>query len=153
MDSQTEEGIFKLATDARLYNSQLQVFISVGGWTFSDNDTVTQPLLSEIASTEANRQKFADNVVRFCNKWGFDGLDLDWEYPGAPDRGGKPEDTENFIKLMRTLRQTFNGSPRHLGLTFTIPSSYWYLKWFDVPGLLQHADWTNLMSYDLHGTW
>jgi chitinase len=74
MDSQTEEGIFKLATDAKLYNSELQVFISVGGWTFSDNGTVTQPLLSEISSTEANRQKFADNVVKFCNKWGFDGL-------------------------------------------------------------------------------
>lgn len=73
MDSQTEEGIFKLTTDAKLYNSQLQVFISVGGWTFSDNGTVTQPLLSEISSTEANRQKFADNVVKFCNKWGFDG--------------------------------------------------------------------------------
>ncbi|KAJ4381977.1 hypothetical protein N0V85_008603 [Neurospora sp. IMI 360204] len=153
MDSETEEGIFKLATDAKLYNSQLQVFISVGGWTFSDNGTVTQPLLSEISSTEANRQKFADNVVKFCNKWGFDGLDIDWEYPGAPDRGGKPEDTDNFTRLMKTLRQTFNGSPRRLGLTFTIPSSYWYLKWFDLPGLLQYADWTNLMSYDLHGTW
>jgi chitinase len=73
MDSQTEEGIFKLTTDAKLYNSELQVFISVGGWTFSDNGTVTQPLLSEISSTEANRQKFADKVVKFCNKWGFDG--------------------------------------------------------------------------------
>ncbi|RKU40671.1 hypothetical protein DL546_003055 [Coniochaeta pulveracea] len=153
MDSQTEEGIFKLTTDAKLYNSQLQVFISVGGWTFSDNGTVTQPLLSEISSTEANRQKFADNVVKFCNKWGFDGLDIDWEYPGAPDRGGKPEDTDNYTRLMKTLRQTFNGSPRRLGLSFTIPSSYWYLKWFDLPGLLKYADWTNLMSYDLHGTW
>jgi chitinase len=73
MDSQTEEGIFKLTTDAKLYNSELQVFISVGGWTFSDNGTVTQPLLSEISSTEANRQKFAHKVVKFCNKWGFDG--------------------------------------------------------------------------------
>ncbi|KAK4164086.1 glycosyl hydrolases family 18-domain-containing protein [Cladorrhinum sp. PSN259] len=153
MDSQTEEGIFKLTTEAKQYNSQLQVFISVGGWTFSDNGTVTQPLLGDISSTEANRQKFADNVVKFCNKWGFDGLDLDWEYPGAPDRGGKPQDTDNFTKLMKTLRQTFNSSPRRLGLSFTIPSSYWYLKWFDMPGLLKYADWTNLMSYDLHGTW
>jgi chitinase len=80
-------------------------------------------------------------------------LDIDWEYPGAPDRGGKPQDTDNFTRLMKTLRQTFNGSPRRLGLTFTIPSSYWYLKWFDLPGLLKYADWTNLMSYDLHGTW
>lgn len=80
-------------------------------------------------------------------------LDLDWEYPGAPDRGGKPEDTKNYNQLMKALRQAFNSSPRNLELSFTIPSSYWYLKWFDIPELLKYADWTNLMSYDLHGIW
>ncbi|OTB16723.1 glycoside hydrolase family 18 protein, partial [Daldinia sp. EC12] len=153
MDDQTPESLWKLSTDAKQYNPNLKVFVAIGGWTFSDNDTVTQPLFGEIASTAANRQKFADNVVRFANRYGFDGLDIDWEYPGAPDRGGKPEDTENFTLLMKTLRQTFNGSPRQLGLTFTAPSSYWYLKWFDLPGLVKYADWINLMSYDLHGTW
>lgn len=54
---------------------------------------------------------------------------------------------------MKTLRQTFDGSPRTLGITFTIPASYWYLRWFDVPGLLKYADWTNIMTYDLHGVW
>ncbi|KAH7073208.1 symbiotic chitinase [Paraphoma chrysanthemicola] len=153
MDSKTDEALFKEVTATKDYNPDLKVFISVGGWTFSDNGTVTQPLLSEISSSEANRKKFSDNVVKFCNKWGFDGLDLDWEYPGAPDRGGKKEDTANFNLLMKALRQAFNGSPRALELSFTIPSSYWYLKWFDVPELLKYADWTNLMSYDLHGVW
>ncbi|KAK5658413.1 hypothetical protein OQA88_2390 [Cercophora sp. LCS_1] len=153
MDDKTPESLFKLTTDTKKYNPNLKVYIAIGGWTFSDNDTVTQPLFSEISSTEANRQKFADNCVKFCNLWGFDGIDIDWEYPGAPDRGGKPEDVENFVLLMKTIKQTFNGAPRKLGLTFTIPSSYWYLKWFDMPNLLKYADWTNLMSYDLHGTW
>lgn len=54
---------------------------------------------------------------------------------------------------MKTIKQRFNAAPRKLGLTFTIPSSYWYLRWFDMPELLKYADWTNLMSYDLHGTW
>jgi GH18 family chitinase len=26
-----------------------------------------------------------------------------------------------------------------------------YLQYFDVPALLEYADWTNIMSYDLHG--
>lgn len=77
---------------------------------------------------------------------GFDGMDLDWEYPGAPDRGGKTEDTKNFVKLMQTLRETFDASGSHLGLTFTAPSSYWYLRWFDMPGLLKFADWVNFMT-------
>lgn len=54
---------------------------------------------------------------------------------------------------MKTLRRTLDAAPRKLGITFTIPSSFWYLRWFDMPGLLKYADWTNLMSYDLHGTW
>jgi chitinase len=77
---------------------------------------------------------------------GFDGLDVDWEYPGAPDRGGKVEDTKNFVALMQTLRQTFDQSGGRFGLSFTAPSSYWYLRWFDLPGLLKHADWINLMT-------
>lgn len=83
MDSTTPEDLFQLTVDAKEYNSALSVFVSVGGWTFSDNDTVTQPLFSEIASSEANRQTFADNCVTFMNKYGFDGLDIDWEYPGT----------------------------------------------------------------------
>jgi chitinase len=54
---------------------------------------------------------------------------------------------------MQTLREVFDASGGGYGLTFTIPASYWYLKWFDVASMLQYADWTNLMSYDMHGTW
>lgn len=89
--------------------------------------------------------------MRNLTSEGFDGLDVDWEYPGAPDRGGKPEDTDNFVKLVETLRKTFDGSGNKYGLTFTAPSSYWYLRWFDLPRLAEHVDWINLMTYDLHG--
>ncbi|KAL4738184.1 hypothetical protein BDV11DRAFT_171259 [Aspergillus similis] len=53
----------------------------------------------------------------------FDGVALDWEYPGAGDRGGKPEDTENYVLLMKTLRETFDASGNTYGITFTAPSS------------------------------
>ena len=36
---------------------------------------------------------------------GFDGLDLDWDYPGAPDRGGQAQDTDNYVLLLKTLRR------------------------------------------------
>ncbi|TLD08608.1 uncharacterized protein PgNI_07375 [Pyricularia grisea] len=54
---------------------------------------------------------------------------------------------------MKTLRETLDRSGRKLGLTYTAPSSYWYLKWFDLPGLDKYVDWVNIMSYDLHGVW
>lgn len=69
------------------------------------------------------------------------------EYPGAPDRGGKPDDTENLVKLFAAIRSEFNAAPRDYELTFTIPASYWYLRWFDMPGLMEYSDWTNLVRY------
>ncbi|CZT13600.1 uncharacterized protein RCO7_10835 [Rhynchosporium graminicola] len=124
MDQQTPKELFQEVVDVKQYKSDLQVWISVGGWTFSDNGTATQPVFGNIAGSAANRQAFADNVVAFLTHYGFDGIDLDWEYPGAPDRGGIPDDTKNYVALLETLRSTFDRAPRTLGITFTAPSSY-----------------------------
>ncbi|KAF8875442.1 hypothetical protein BD779DRAFT_1563538 [Infundibulicybe gibba] len=83
--------------------------------------------------------------------YGFDGADIDWEYPVACERGGVPEDQENYVKLMKN--SCFDLDCYVSGLTFTAPTSYWYLQHFDLPGLLESADWINLMTYDLHGIW
>lgn len=153
MDPQTPQQLFQEVVDVKKLKPNLKVWVSVGGWSFSDNGTATQSVFGNIASNTANRQKFANNVVRFMSAYGFDGLDIDWEYPGAPDRGGNPDDTKNFVALLQTLRSSFDGNAHSFGLTFTAPSSYWYLRWFDLPSMLKFADWINLMTYDLHGVW
>ncbi|KAF9888672.1 hypothetical protein FE257_008430 [Aspergillus nanangensis] len=153
MDAATPASLFDDLAALKVTKPHLQIFVSIGGWTFSDNDTATQPLFGNIARSDSNRQKFADNTLTFLNLYGFDGVDLDWEYPGAPDRGGKPDDTKNYVQLVKTLRDTFDKSGRKLGITFTAPSSYWYMRWFDLPGMLQYADWMNFMTYDIHGVW
>jgi len=38
-------------------------------------------------------------------------------------------------------------------LTFHQPSSYWYLRNFDIVKIQPHIDWFNVMTYDIHGTW
>ena len=83
MDAATPANLFQTFADVRTFksgNSDLKVFVSIGGWTFSDDGTKTQPLFGEIAGDEGKRQKFADNVVKFMNQYGFDGVDLDWEW-------------------------------------------------------------------------
>lgn len=47
---------------------------------------------------------------------------------------------------MKDLRSKFKDSDRDLGLTFTAPSSYWYMRWFDLSGMLKYADWVNFVS-------
>ncbi|KAJ5712178.1 hypothetical protein N7488_006334 [Penicillium malachiteum] len=138
--------------DLKEVNSALSCYISIGGWSFSDPPTATY--WSDMASTSAGRESFAKGVLELLTTWGFDGVDLDWEYPAADDRGGKTEDTENYVKLIETLREVLDASGQAYGISFTTPSSYWYLQYFDVPAMLTAgADWTNVMTYDLHGVW
>lgn len=83
MDSETSEDLFTQTAgvrDLKSGNSALEVFISVGGWTFSDNGTSTQGVFPSIAADAGKRQKFADNLVSFMKQYGFDGIDIDWEY-------------------------------------------------------------------------
>ncbi|KAL4976408.1 glycosyl hydrolases family 18-domain-containing protein [Aspergillus desertorum] len=106
------------------------------------------------ALTQLTRS-FAKSLLNLLRMYGFDGVDLDWEYPVASDRGGSPKDMENYGKLIKQIRSTFDASGSELGISFTIPSSYWYLRHFDVPAYQQQdgADWANMMTYDLHGVW
>ncbi|KAE8353840.1 hypothetical protein BDV28DRAFT_132353 [Aspergillus coremiiformis] len=153
MDSATPASLFKDTTNVKSIKEDLSVFVSIGGWAFSDNGTQTQPIFGEIAADASKRQTFANNLVHFMQQYAFDGVDLDWEYPAAGDRGGKPEDTKNYVLLLKTLRETFDASGSKFGLSFTAPSSYWYLRWFDLPNMVKYADWINVMTYDLHGVW
>jgi chitinase len=65
-------------------------------------------------------------------------------------RGGKDEDTANFVDLVKEIKAAFRS---RYSLSVTLPASYWYLQRFDVKGMEPHVDWFNIMSYDIHGVW
>ncbi|OBT71283.1 hypothetical protein VF21_09607 [Pseudogymnoascus sp. 05NY08] len=77
------------------------------------------------------------------------------EYPVADDRGGKAADKENFPKFLQNLRHALDqsGMPERPGLSITIPSSYWYMRGFDIVEIDPIIDFFNIMTYDIHGTW
>ncbi|KAK4210755.1 glycosyl hydrolases family 18-domain-containing protein [Rhypophila decipiens] len=148
MDSNAA-SLYQRFTGLKSRASGIQTWISVGGWSFTDPGP-TQQAFSTMTSSQANRKKFIDGAIKFMNTYGFDGVDLDWEYPGADDRGGSPADAANYVSLAKEMKAAFGNK---YGLTMTLPTSYWYLQHFDLAGIQPYLDWFNLMSYDLHGTW
>lgn len=78
MDAATPVSLFDDIASLKDIKPSLQIYISVGGWTFSDNNTATQPVFGNIARSLENREKFANNALAFLNQYGFDGIDIDW---------------------------------------------------------------------------
>ncbi len=134
-------------------NPNLKTIISVGGYSWSGR-------FSDVALSETSRAIFADSCVDFIVKYGFDGIDLDWEYPvsgGLSSNVKRPEDKHNFTLLLQTLREKLNAkevqSGKHYILTFAGAAGAWYLNNIEPTQVNQYVDYVNVMSYDLHGPW
>ncbi|KAH7317126.1 hypothetical protein B0I35DRAFT_461621 [Stachybotrys elegans] len=126
--------------------------MSFGGWSFStDHDTA--PIFREGVTPE-QRQLFADNVVSFIESEGLDGVDFDWEYPGAPDipgiPPGDPGDGERYLEFLRLVRDAL---PANKEIGIAAPASFWYLRGFPIAEIGEVVDYIVYMTYDLHGQW
>ncbi|KAM0546636.1 hypothetical protein ACHAPJ_010774 [Fusarium lateritium] len=152
MDGVSPE-LYRNVGNLKAKNPDLKIVIALGGWTFSDPGTKWQNIFPSLTSSQANRATFINNLLGFLAEYGYDGVDFDWEYPGAKDRGGSDNDAANYVSLVKELRAAIKSSGRDYIVTFTAPTSYWYLRHFDPKGMEPYVDWINLMSYDLHGTW
>lgn len=145
-------SLFKEVAQLKDKNPNLSIMIALGGWTHNDPGKYQQ-VFSDMVSSAANRQKFIKNLLGFLSQYGYDGVDFDWEYPGADDRGGKDSDGKNYTQFLKELQAAIKGSGKSDIVTYTALTSYWYLRHFDLKAMNQYVDWINLMSYDLHGIW
>lgn len=137
----------------RQENRHLKLLISVGGWSDSR-------YFSDAASTAARREKFAASCVDFVVEHGLDGVDLDWEYPVSGGEAGtihRPEDKQNFTRLLEELRTQLDRQGRRDGkdysLTIAGAAGGWYLNQIEAVKVADIVDHIFLMGYDLHGPW
>ncbi|KAL6876786.1 glycoside hydrolase family 18 protein [Trichoderma novae-zelandiae] len=125
--------------------------LSFGGWSFSTSAD-SAPIFRQ-GVTDANRKTFAQSVVNTINKYNLDGVDFDWEYPGAPDIPGvisSPSDGPNYLSFLQDIRAIL---PTGKSLSIAAPASFWYLKGFPIANMSKVLDYIVFMTYDLHGQW
>ena len=122
---------------------RLKVMLSLGGW----GGCAT---CSQVFSSEANRQAFAQSVLTLLQTSHTDGIDLDWEYPaiaGFPGHSYNRQDKNHFSALVKTLRQTLGSSYQ---ISFAAGGFADYLHHsVDWASVMPLVDMVNLMSYDL----
>ncbi|KAI8163643.1 Killer toxin subunits alpha/beta [Colletotrichum sp. SAR 10_70] len=126
--------------------------ISFGGWVFSA-EAPNYPVFRNGVKAE-NRNKLADNLVKYVVDNDLDGLDLDWEYPSAPDLpdipAGDVSEATDYLRLLALLRSKL---PKGKTLSIAAPASFWYLKQFPIKAMAELLDYIVYMTYDLHGQW
>ncbi len=115
----------------------LKVMLSVGGW--------GSGRFSEMAADKDNRKAFAQDCRRVIDKYGLDGIDIDWEYPtsSAAKISSSPDDTKNFTLLMRDIRAAIGGDK-----WLTLASSA-MAKYIDFAAIEPYMDFVNIMTYDM----
>ncbi|KAL4886083.1 chitinase [Aspergillus karnatakaensis] len=126
--------------------------LSFGGWEFSNSDATYKIFRTGVRPE--NRLQMATNIANFIKEHDLDGVDIDWEYPGAPDLPeydpGTLDEGPNYLAFLVVLK---NLLPPGKSISIAAPSSYWYLKQFPIKGLSRILDYIVYMTYDLHGQW
>lgn len=132
---------------------QLKTLISVGGWNGSGK-------FSDVALSDSSRTVFADSVIAFIKQYGFDGVDIDWEYPvsgGLSTNVTRTADKTNYTLLLQKLREKLDTQGQLDGkkylLTIAGGAGYTYASNTELNLIANYVDYASIMTYDLHGIW
>jgi len=125
-------------------NPDFVPMISIGGWNAGSG------AYSTMAADPEKRKTFIDSLGEFLDTYHFDGVDLDWEYPGQREGADPDHDRDNFSLLVKEMYEMLH--PR--GLLFTAalsPAKKTVAEAYDFDVITPYFDFLNVMTYDYHG--
>ncbi|EGG02959.1 family 18 glycoside hydrolase, partial [Melampsora larici-populina 98AG31] len=146
LEIEDEENLKEFVKAGKSHN--VTISLTLGGWTGS-------VYFSSLVSSDSNRKSFAKNIAKTIKKYGFDGIDLDWEYPNVPGQDGNQiskDDSANFLKFLQVLRIELGPQSRisaAVSVHGFMGSDGEYLK--DHKSYAKVLDFITIMAYDLYG--
>ncbi|KAM7268662.1 hypothetical protein ACFE04_010828 [Oxalis oulophora] len=140
-------------TILRYKNPPVRTLISFGG-----GGADGQPQLFALIASDSKLTKiFINSAIDLARKFGFDGLDLDWESPINPK---EMKDMGQLLKRWRkAIRKEAECTKRPaLLLTAAVYFAKDYFldaiyRSYPIDSISRNLDWINVMSYDYHGGW
>ena len=138
-DNSSYISLLKKVLKLKETNPNLKVLLMIGGWGEAADG------FSMMARSEQGRADFCKSVKEKIDKYGLDGVDIDWEYPGGgPDSNAKSSnDAKNFNIVLKELREALGDTKI---ISYASSSS---AKYCDFKGALLYLDYVNVMTYDM----
>ncbi|RNA25663.1 chitotriosidase-1 [Brachionus plicatilis] len=148
---ENDEEMYKRINDLKFKNPKLKTMLAIGGWNMASEE------FSAMVKKKQTRKNFIIHAIRFLRFYNFDGIDLDWEFPG--DRGGDASDKPNFTKLIKEFRQSIideslDQDQDQLILSIAVAAGKKRIdQGYEVKKIAGELDFVNLMAFDFHGNW
>ena len=136
-------NIFERMGRIRGWNPEIKILVSI---------VPKEPnAFTVCCASQELREKAARSCKEMVAKYGFDGVDFDWEYPCVPSNGMDctPADKHNFTLFCREVRKAMDTlSPKGM-VTIAAGADLYYVNCVELPELAEILDYVCLMTYDL----